>query len=82
MPKYLRERLAWFRRRLKQKDEPARVWVRRHWRSFALLFIACAGIITFDAWLGTCGFNIGYGGLSYHVGNIHRLAFYRHAQDQ
>ncbi|MEP6733816.1 MAG: PBP1A family penicillin-binding protein [bacterium] len=53
---HLRERLAWFRRRLKQKDEPARVWLRRRWRSLTALALCCIGLLTFDAWLGTCGF--------------------------
>ena len=37
-------------------DEPARVWLRRRRRSLTALAVFCAGIVTFDAWLGTCGF--------------------------
>ncbi|MEP6690731.1 MAG: PBP1A family penicillin-binding protein [Gemmatimonadaceae bacterium] len=35
---------------------PAREWMRRRWKSFALLVLAASGVVTFDAWLGTCGF--------------------------
>jgi 1A family penicillin-binding protein len=56
LSKYLRERAAWFRRRLKQKDEPARVWLRRRWISLSALALICVSVITFDAWLGSCGF--------------------------
>lgn len=35
---------------------PPRRWLRRHWPWLSLLTIACAGVITFDFWLGTCGF--------------------------
>ena len=37
-------------------DEPARVWLRQRRRSLTALAVLCAGIVTFDAWLGTCGF--------------------------
>ena len=37
-------------------DEPARVWLRRKWRSLSALALLCIGVVTFDAWLGTCGF--------------------------
>ena len=30
--------------------------MRRHWPWLSLLVLACAGVITFDAWLATCGF--------------------------
>ncbi len=30
--------------------------MRRHWPWLSLLALACVGIITFDVWLGTCGF--------------------------
>src|SRR6478609_9219642 len=53
---HLRERYAWFRRRLKQRDEPARVWLRRRWKSLGALALLCVSVITFDAWLATCGF--------------------------
>ena len=36
--------------------DPPRRWIRRHWPWLSLLGVACAGIIAFDAWLGTCGF--------------------------
>jgi penicillin-binding protein 1A len=36
--------------------EPARDWMRRQWRPLAALGVACLGIVLFDAWLGTCGF--------------------------
>ena len=52
----LRERAAWFRRRLKQKDEPARVWMRRQWKPFLAMGMLCTGVVLFDAWLSTCGF--------------------------
>ena len=37
-------------------SEPARVWMRRRWRSLTALGIACVGIVLFDVWLTTCGF--------------------------
>ncbi len=52
----LSERLAVLRQRLTKSDEPARTWLRRHWRSFTVLVLACASVITFDAWLNSCGF--------------------------
>ncbi|MEO8619941.1 MAG: PBP1A family penicillin-binding protein [bacterium] len=52
----LRDRLALIRQRLRPTDEPARVWLRRRWRSLTALALLCVGIITFDAWLNTCGF--------------------------
>jgi 1A family penicillin-binding protein len=36
--------------------EPARVWMKRRWRSLAAVSLLCIGVIAFDAWLGTCGF--------------------------
>ena len=45
-----------FRRRLRQKDEPARVWMRQRWKSFGSLALACLLVVTFDVWLGSCGF--------------------------
>ena len=36
--------------------EPPRAWMRRRWRSLAALGLACVGVVLFDAWLGTCGF--------------------------
>jgi len=38
-------------------SEPARVWMRRRWRSLTLLALACVGIVLFDVWLTTCGFD-------------------------
>jgi 1A family penicillin-binding protein len=35
---------------------PTRVWLGRHWWSLSALALACVGVILFDAWLGTCGF--------------------------
>jgi len=36
--------------------KPAKLWLRRHWPWLSLLVLACVGVITFDAWIGTCGF--------------------------
>jgi penicillin-binding protein 1A len=36
--------------------EPARIWMRRRWRSLAALGAGCVSLVLFDAWLGTCGF--------------------------
>ncbi|MDQ6831272.1 MAG: PBP1A family penicillin-binding protein, partial [Gemmatimonadota bacterium] len=35
---------------------PARLWMRAYWRSLLVLVTALAGVASFDAWLGTCGF--------------------------
>jgi penicillin-binding protein 1A len=35
---------------------PARAWMRRRWRSLALLAVAVVGVAALDAWLLTCGF--------------------------
>jgi 1A family penicillin-binding protein len=53
---WLSQRLEIFRQRLHGPGEPARVWMRRRWRSLAALGAACLGIALFDAWLTTCGF--------------------------
>ena len=45
------------RQRLRAPREPARVWMRRQWRSLTVLALACVGVILFDAWLATCGFD-------------------------
>lgn len=46
-----------FRQRLLHAPaEPARVWMKRRWRSLALLGGLGVAVIAFDAWLGTCGF--------------------------
>jgi 1A family penicillin-binding protein len=52
----LDRRFAFIRQQLRPDVGPARVWLRRRWRSFTALALGCAGVITFDAWLGTCGF--------------------------
>ena len=49
-------RLARFRGRLRPTDEPAAVWLRRRWRSLSALALVCLGVLAFDSWLGTCGF--------------------------
>jgi penicillin-binding protein 1A len=36
---------------------PARVWMRERWKSLLALALAVAGVLTFDAWLATCGFD-------------------------
>jgi len=51
----LHERYSLFRSRLAGTDEPARPW-RSKWKWLAALAFACVTVITFDAWLGTCGF--------------------------
>ncbi len=53
----LGDRLALLRQRLQPNpaDPPSR-WIARHWPWLGLLAIACGGVIAFDAWLGTCGF--------------------------
>lgn len=53
----LRERLAIFRQRLRRDpgSSPSQ-WLRRHWPWLSLLALACVGAVTFDVWLGTCGF--------------------------
>ena len=55
-PLSLSERFTLFRTRLRGTDEPARQWMRRQWKPIAALVIACAGVLLFDSWLGTCGF--------------------------
>ena len=50
------ERLTTFRARWHAPAEPARAWMRRQWKSVAALGVLCVGIVAFDAWLGTCGF--------------------------
>jgi penicillin-binding protein 1A len=54
----LHERAALLRRRLRPDPaDPAKRWMRRHWPWLSMLAAACAGIIAFDVWLGTCGFH-------------------------
>src|SRR5512132_2516940 len=36
--------------------EPARVWLRRSWWKFSLLGAAVVGLIVFNSWLLSCGF--------------------------
>src|SRR4051812_18370039 len=57
-PLRLSERFEILRERLRRPADPVptRLWMRRHWRSLSALAAACVGIILFDAWLGTCGF--------------------------
>jgi penicillin-binding protein 1A len=57
MTTFFRDRAAIFRRRLRRDPaNPPSLWIRRHWPWLSLLVLSCAGVITFDAWLGTCGF--------------------------
>jgi 1A family penicillin-binding protein len=53
---WLSQRLAVFRQRLHAPAEPTRAWMRARWRSLTALGVACVGMVLFDAWLGTCGF--------------------------
>jgi 1A family penicillin-binding protein len=53
----LKDRIAVFRERWYAPREPARIWMRRQWRSLTALALACVGIVLFDAWLTTCGFS-------------------------
>ena len=50
------DRLSLLRQRLRPSDEPARVWMRRNWRSLSALGLLVVGVLGFDAWLSTCGF--------------------------
>ena len=52
----LKDRIAIFRERLHAPREPARVWMRRRWRSLSALALACVGVALLDVWLTTCGF--------------------------
>ncbi|HEU4643287.1 MAG TPA: PBP1A family penicillin-binding protein [Gemmatimonadaceae bacterium] len=53
-----RQRLQRLRQRLRADPHvPARVWARRQWRSLLVLATAVTGILAFDAWLATCGFD-------------------------
>ena len=52
----LKDRIAIFRERFHAPSEPARVWMRRRWRSLTALALACVGIALLDVWLTTCGF--------------------------
>ncbi|HXT16897.1 MAG TPA: PBP1A family penicillin-binding protein [Gemmatimonadaceae bacterium] len=50
-------RIDTLKRRLRPNPaDPPRRWIRRHWAWLGLLALACAGVILFDTWLGTCGF--------------------------
>ena len=53
----LNNRLAVLRQRLRRDPaDPAPKWLRRHWPWPSLPALPCAGAVTFDIWLGTCGF--------------------------
>ncbi len=49
-------RLARLTQRLRRDPADSTGAPRLHWPWLSLLFLACAGLIAFDAWLGTCGF--------------------------
>lgn len=50
-------RLALLKQRLRPNPaDPAKRWLRRHWPWLSLLALAGVSVITFDAWIGTCGF--------------------------
>jgi 1A family penicillin-binding protein len=52
-----RDRIDILRQRLRPNPaNPFRQWIRRAWMPLGLLILACAATITFDVWLGTCGF--------------------------
>jgi penicillin-binding protein 1A len=55
--RFLKDRIAVFRERMNAPREPARVWMRRRWRSLAVLALACVGVVVLDVWLTTCGFS-------------------------
>ena len=52
----LKQRLDRLRDLMHAPPEPARVWMRRRWRSLSVLALACVGVVLFDIWLTTCGF--------------------------
>ena len=53
----LRDRLGYLRWRIRPSAaEPARVWLRRKWKPLAVLALLCVSVVTFDAWLASCGF--------------------------
>jgi penicillin-binding protein 1A len=52
----LKHRIERLRALMHAPREPARVWMRRRWRSLTVLALACVGIVLFDLWLTTCGF--------------------------
>ena len=49
-------RLARLTQRLRRDPGDSTGGLRLHWPWLSLLFLACAGLIAFDAWLATCGF--------------------------
>jgi len=53
----LKDRLVVLRERMDASREPARVWMRRNWRSLTALALGCVGMVLFDVWLATCGFS-------------------------
>ncbi|MGH9889188.1 MAG: transglycosylase domain-containing protein, partial [bacterium] len=51
------ERVARLKQRWRSNpDDPPSRWLRRHWPWLSLLVVAIGAVITFDIWLGTCGF--------------------------
>jgi 1A family penicillin-binding protein len=56
-PNFFRDRTALLRQRLRPDPaNPPSKWLRRHWPWLSLLALVTVGVITFDSWLGTCGF--------------------------
>jgi 1A family penicillin-binding protein len=54
---FLKDRAAIFRQRLRADPAtPPSRWIRHHWPWLSLLTVACVALVTFDVWLGTCGF--------------------------
>lgn len=53
----VRQRAERFAERLRPDPAvPARAWARARWRSLSALVLLVTAIVTFDVWLGTCGF--------------------------
>jgi len=56
--RFIRSRLSRLRHRWRSASAgPARKWTRRQWLLVTLTGFAVGGIVSFDAWLGTCGFH-------------------------
>ncbi len=55
--RFLKDRIAVLRERMHAPREPARIWMRRQWRSLTALALGCFGVVLFDVWLTTCGFS-------------------------
>jgi len=50
-------RIHILRQRMRPRaDDPARVWMKRHWWKLSLLGLSVAGMMMLNAWLLTCGF--------------------------